>query len=325
MQVGDVVLGGGTPFNEVQGGALVDDDQGMFKLSGSGGVQAEIGLKRNVDGNPFGDIDKGSAGPDGAVQGGEFMIRTGNQMHEVGPDHVGIGAMKRAFEIRVNDSLSGHFLTNIVIDNFTVVLCADAGQRVPLGLRNSQTLERFPDFTGKLIPFGRHAGMSGADIGDDVLHMESGDVRSPVGNGKTVILFQAVNAKIPHPVRITLFPGDLKNDVLIESLVYLEVIVLGVPKIVPAVTDFIQIGLLVHIRPLLQAEIALKAVCINLIDERSISLMDNVSFCENVNPVHMEGFENAGGMGDDQQRMFCVFHVSCNPMADGLDRVNIQT
>ena len=191
--------------------------------------------------------------------------------------------------------------------------------------RFNKALERFPDFTGKLIPFGRHAGMSGADIGDDVLHMESGDVRSPVGNGKTVILFQAVNAKIPHPVRITLFPGDLKNDVLIESLVYLEVIVLGVPKIVPAVTDFIQIGLLVHIRPLLQAEIALKAVCINLIDERSISLIDNVSFCENVNPVHMEGFQNAGGMGDDQQRMFCVFHVSCNPMADGLDRVNIQT
>src|ERR1039458_2926420 len=77
---GVVGVGGGrTALDVVDVGALVGDDQRPLELAHVVAVDPEVGLERDVDAHPLGDVDEGAARPHRAVQGRELVV--------IGRDH----------------------------------------------------------------------------------------------------------------------------------------------------------------------------------------------------------------------------------------------
>ena len=60
MKIRNIIFGSGTSFNKMEGGTFSQNNQCMFKLPGAFGVQAEIGLKRNIQLYPVRYINKRS-------------------------------------------------------------------------------------------------------------------------------------------------------------------------------------------------------------------------------------------------------------------------
>ena len=128
MQVRDVVLRCRAALDEVELCPLIHDDQGMLELSGARGVQTEVGLQRDLDGDALRDIDEGAAGPDRTMECRELMIRRRYEVHEVIPDHICIRTVQGRLDVGIYDALLLDLLLEVMIDELRVVLCADAGE-----------------------------------------------------------------------------------------------------------------------------------------------------------------------------------------------------
>ena len=245
MEVRHVVLRGGAALNEVQIRVVVHDDERVLKLARALGVQAEIGLQRNGQVYALGHIHEGAARPHRAVQRREFVIRGLDQLHEVGAHHVGIFAVQGAFHVRVDHALLGHLGANVVIHQLGVILCAHARQRFTLRLRNAQPLKGVLDVLRHLGPLIFHIGV-GADVGDDVIHVQSLDGGAPVGHVHAVVNLQGVQPEQLHPLRIMLFLGKLLHNGRGQTRLQFVSVLLVIPNVVNAAVNIRNIGLLVH-------------------------------------------------------------------------------
>ena len=181
VQVGHVVLRCGAALDKVQVRALIHDNQGVLELSRASGVEAEVGLQRNLHRDALRDVHKGAAGPHRAVQRRELVVGGRHELHEMLVNHLGVLAGQRALQVGVDHALVRHFLPHVVIDKFGIVLRADAGQRLALSLRDAQLFKSVLDIVRDLFPGALHAGV-GADIGRNVIHIQSVHRRSPVRN-----------------------------------------------------------------------------------------------------------------------------------------------
>ena len=242
MEVGHVVLRSRAALDEVEVGTLIHDDEGVLELARTGGVQAEVGLQRDLHMHPGGNVHEGAAAPHCPVQGRELVIGGGHQLHEVALDHVGVGAGEGAFHVGVDDALRGHLGFDVVVDHLGVVLRPHAGQRSPLGLGNAQALKGVLDVLRHLAPLAPHLGV-GADVGDDIAHIQPFDGRAPVLHRHLVVNLKALLAERTHPLRVVLFLGNFGHDVGCQAGIYLKGGVCGVLDVVNAAVHFGNVGL----------------------------------------------------------------------------------
>ena len=212
MEVRDTVLRRGAALDEVELRAVVDDDEGVLELAGARSVQTEVGLQRDLDFYSRRDVDEGTAGPDGAVEGGERVFRRQDQFHEVVLDHIAVGAVEGALDIGVDDALCRDFGADVVVDEFGVILGTDTGERLSLRLGDAETLERVFDVLRNIFPLARHTGL-GLDVGDDVVEVQAVDGGTPRRHLGMVEDVEALQTEVPHPFRVIFFFGDLQNDI----------------------------------------------------------------------------------------------------------------
>ena len=246
MQVGLVVLGRGAAFDEVQVSPLVHDDQGMLELAGPPGVETEIGLEGYLYLDALGNVDEGTAGPYRPVQGRELVVRGRHQLHKVVLAHLLELARQGAFQIRIDHALVRHFLLQVVIDQLRVVLGAYAGQRLPLCLGDAQPFEGILDIVRDLVPGPFHICLV-ADVGGDVVHVQSVNGGAPVGNVLPVIYFKSLQPQVQHPFRIVLCLGDLTDDLFREALPHaVEVFFLFISEVIKTSVDIVDF-LICHI------------------------------------------------------------------------------
>ena len=71
-------------------GPFVDDDQRPLELAHVLGVDAEIGLQRELDLHALGHVDERAARPDGRVQRGELVVGRRNDRGEVLAHQIGM-------------------------------------------------------------------------------------------------------------------------------------------------------------------------------------------------------------------------------------------
>ena len=214
----------------------------MLELARAGGVQAEVGLQRDLHMHPGGHIHEGATAPHRAVQGREFVVGGRDQLHEVALHHVGIGTVQGTFDVGVDDALRGDLSLDVVVDHLGVILRADTGQRSSLGLRDAQTLEGVLDVLGNFAPLAPHLGV-GTDVGDDVVHVQPFDGRTPVLHRHLVVNFKALLAEFTHPLGVVLFLGNLGHDVGGQAGIDLKGGVGGVLDVVNAAVYLGNIGL----------------------------------------------------------------------------------
>ena len=80
------------------------------------------------------------------------MVRGGNKLHKVFPDNVLIARSDRGFDVGVDYAGFRHLFPEVVVDNFGIVLGADAGQGQTLGLRDAKPLKGLLDISRDIIP-----------------------------------------------------------------------------------------------------------------------------------------------------------------------------
>ena len=222
------------------------DDQCVLKLPGPLGVEPEIRLERNLQMHALRDIHKRAARPDCTVQGCKLMICRRNQLHEMIPDHVRIRAMQRAFDVRVdNAQLLGEVL-NIVVNQLRVVLSANARKRLPFRLRNAKALEGILDLLRHAVPVVRHLCVR-ADIGRDVLHIQSFNGRTPVRHLGVIVDFQRLHAEIMHPLRVIFLFGYLLDNLRGQAFLDAVCVLLFIPEVIHAPVNVGNICFLCHL------------------------------------------------------------------------------
>ena len=186
MEVGHIVFRCGTALDKVKVRVLIDNNQRMLELACARRIQAEIRLQRDFHGNPLRHIDKRTAGPDGSVQCGKFVVGRFHQFHKVFPHHIRVLTMQRTLHIGIDNTLRRNFRADVVIDQLRIILCAHTGERFPLCLRNAETLKRIFDVIRHIGPLCFHFRIR-ADIRYDVIHVQTLNRRTPVRNRHLVV------------------------------------------------------------------------------------------------------------------------------------------
>ena len=224
---------------------LVYDDQRVLKLAGARRIQPKVGLQRNGHGHPRRHIHKGTAGPNGAVQSGEFVVRGLYQLHKVLLDHLRIRAVHSAFQVCIDHALGGHFLSHIVVHQLGVILGAYTGKGLALCLGNAQALKCIFNIFGHIGPLGAHFGV-GAHIGYDVVHIQSVNGRAPLGHPALIVNLQGLEPKQLHPCRIVLLIADLLYDLRGQTRLQLVGIFFVVFYVIDRAVNVCHIGFFFH-------------------------------------------------------------------------------
>ena len=179
MQVRDVVFRRAAALDEVEVGVVFHDDERVLELACPLRVQAEIALQRVVQLHAARHVDERAARPDRPVQCRELVVPRRDELHEVLADELGVFAMQGFLDAGVDDAHLGGVLLHGMVDELGVVLRADAGEIRALGSRNAQAVEGVLDVVGHAVPIGLLFGV-GFHVGDDVVHIETGDGGAPV-------------------------------------------------------------------------------------------------------------------------------------------------
>jgi hypothetical protein len=216
-------------------GAGGADDQRPLELAHVLGVDAEIGLQWHVDADSRRNVDERSTRPDRRVQRGELVVVVRDDRPEVLLDQLRVLAQTR-IHVEEEDTLLLEILPQRVVDDFTLVLRTDAGEELPLRLRNAELLEGVLDVLGNLFPrfallFGR------SDVIEDVVKIHPGEIRAPVRHRSLLEMVQGLEPKIAHPVRFILHRRNFFDGGSGQPSAALEDIVFLVAKAVLILAD----------------------------------------------------------------------------------------
>ena len=170
MKVGNIVFWSRTAFNKVKVCTLVDNNEGVFKLASTCGVEAEIGLKGNFDFYALWHIDKGTSRPNRTVKSSKFVICRWNKLHKVFLDHIRIRTSECRLHIGVDNTHGRHFFLQTVIDNLRIVLGTDTCKRSLFSLWDAELFKGILDVFWHFLPLALHICV-GTDIGDNFVHI----------------------------------------------------------------------------------------------------------------------------------------------------------
>jgi hypothetical protein len=104
-----------------------------------------------------------------------------------------------------------------VVDDFGVVLGADAGERLALGLRDAELLERVLDVVGHVVP-GATLVLHRADVVVDLVEVQVREVAAPLRGRPVQERLERLEPVLQHPLRLVLVPGDHGNDLRVYTL-----------------------------------------------------------------------------------------------------------
>ena len=100
-------------------------------------------------------------------------------MHEVFLNHRSpFRTLEGTFKVRVDYALGCNIFLNIVVNNFTVVLCTDTCKALAFSFRNAKLFKSVLDVIRNIFPAGSHVCL-GFNISNDFLYVQVTDVRSP--------------------------------------------------------------------------------------------------------------------------------------------------
>ena len=170
MEIRHIVFRRRAALDEVQVRAFFHDDQRVFELPRARRVEPEIRLQWNLHIDALGHVDEGAARPDGAVQRRELVILRRHELHEVLLDQL-LVLDERRFHIGVDDALLHEAFLYAVVDDFRIVLCANARERRLLRFGDAESVERILDVLGNFLPVSRHLRIR-AHVGDDLIHIQ---------------------------------------------------------------------------------------------------------------------------------------------------------
>ncbi len=143
---------GRAALDVVNVGALVGDDQGPLELAHVLGVDAEVGLQRDLDVHARRHVDERSARPDGRVERGELVVTGRDDGAEVLLEELRVLAQRRV-GVHEDDALALEVLADLVVDHLGLVLGGDAGdETLALGLGDAETLVGVLDVVGQVFP-----------------------------------------------------------------------------------------------------------------------------------------------------------------------------
>jgi hypothetical protein len=209
----------GTALDVVDRRAFVDDDQRPLELPHVFGVDAEIGLQREVDLHARRHVDERTARPDGRIQGGELVVVRRNDRREVVADDVGVLADGR-IRIGEDHALVRKVFLQRAVDHLALELGLDARQELPFGFGDAQLLERVLDLLRDVIPASALV-VGRLQVVEDVLEIQS-QVSAPLGHRLGFKDLQRPQAEIAHPGGFAFHLGDLRNDVRVQAPASLE-------------------------------------------------------------------------------------------------------
>ena len=67
-----------------------------------------------------------------------------------------------------------------------------------------------------------------------------------------------------------------------------------------------------------------ESLLIDLVNQLCAAVFDDMAVHKHMGPVNMEGFQNSGGVGDDQKRPVLILLVLLDPGGNGADRIDIE-
>ena len=123
--------------------------------------------------------------------------------------------------IEEQDALILELLLERVIDDFRLVLGANAGEELALRLRNAEALEGVLDRVGHVVPRACVA-LGGLEVVEDVVEIDPAEVGAPVGHRLREEDLVGIKTEVEHPLGLTLMGGDLTNHVLVEAALDLD-------------------------------------------------------------------------------------------------------
>jgi hypothetical protein len=142
---------GGAALDVVHVRALVGDDERALELAHVLRVDAEVGLQRHLDVDARRDVDERAARPHGGVQRRELVVVRRDDRREVLLDEV-LVLTERGVHVHEDHALALELLVDLVVDHLGLVLGADAGQELALGLGDPEPVERLLDVLGDVVP-----------------------------------------------------------------------------------------------------------------------------------------------------------------------------
>ena len=170
------------------------------------------------------------------------MVARCDELHKILVHHVGVFTLECALHVGVDDTLCSYLVADVVIHELGIVLCTDAGKRFALRLRDTETLKGVFNILWDVLPVVFHVGL-GANIGRNVVHIQSLDGRPPVRNRHLVIDLQRLQPELLHPDRIVLFLGELVDDLRRQALLH---IVLFVADVIDAAVNVRNLTFFLH-------------------------------------------------------------------------------
>ncbi len=133
-------------------------------------------------------------------------------------------------------------LVDLVVDDLGLVLGADAGEELALGLGDPQAVERVLDVLGHVVP-GALGALGGAHEVVDVVVVDLGEHRRAPGRLRPrEEVLERLQAEVAHPLRLGLELGDLLDDLAVDALRRLVQVVLGVVEAVALVVIGVDLG-----------------------------------------------------------------------------------
>src|SRR5436190_5111371 len=212
-------------------GALVGDDDRALELAHVLRVDAEVGLQRHLDVDARRHVDERAARPDGAVERRQLVVVGRDQRADVLAHEVLVLA-QRGVHVHEDDALGLELLVDLVIDGLGLVLRADAGEELALGLGDAKAVEGLLDVLGDVVP-GAAGLLAGTDEVVDVVEVDVGEHRrAPRRHRAREEVVERLEAELAHPLRLGLELGDLLDDLARQTLRGLVEVVLGVVEAV---------------------------------------------------------------------------------------------
>ena len=142
-----------------------------------------------------------------------------------------------------DDAELGELFLDGVVDDLGVVLRADAGQELALGLGDAELLERLLDLLGDVVP-GLLFAFGGLAVVDDLVEVDLGQVAAPGRHRPLQEVLVRAQPVVVHPLRLVLDGADLLDGLAAQAALDLlevdEVVVEGV--LVALVPDDVLLG-----------------------------------------------------------------------------------
>ncbi len=123
-----------------------------------------------------------------------------------------------------DDAFLFPLLLHVLVDDLGLVLRADTRQCFLLGFRDPELVEGILDLVGQVLPIlDTAAGFDiWADVWDNLVDIDFGEVRAPVGHRHLLEQPQRPKTPLEHPLGLVFVLGDDADCLLVKPLLGLE-------------------------------------------------------------------------------------------------------